>query len=37
MAEFTRELTLERTHAGLSASKALGRRGGAIPRWGRPR
>lgn len=28
MAEFERELTLERTHAGLVAAKALGRRGG---------
>ena len=31
MAEFERELTLERTHAGSSTAKALGRRGGRKP------
>ena len=34
MAEFERELTLERTHAGLAAAKALGRRGGRKPAMG---
>jgi len=34
MAEFERELTLERTHAGLVAAKALGRRGGRKPAMG---
>ena len=34
MAEFQRELTLERTHAGLVAAKALGRRGGRKPTMG---
>lgn len=34
MAEFERELTLERTHAGLSAAKTLGRRGGRRPALG---
>ena len=34
MAEFERELTLERTHAGLTAAKALGRRGGRKPALG---
>ena len=34
MAEFERELTLERTHAGLCAAKALGRRGGRKPALG---
>ena len=34
VAEFERELTLERTHAGLSAAKALGRRGGRKPALG---
>ena len=34
MAEFERELTLERTHAGLASAKALGRRGGRKPSMG---
>lgn len=34
MAEFERELTLERTHAGLAQAKALGRRGGRKPAMG---
>lgn len=34
MAEFERELTLERTSAGLAAAKALGRRGGRKPAMG---
>ncbi len=34
MAEFERELTLERTHAGLASAKALGRRGGRKPAMG---
>ena len=34
MAEFERELMLERTHAGLVAAKALGRRGGRRPALG---
>ena len=34
VAEFERELTLERTHAGLVAAKALGRRGGRKPAMG---
>ena len=34
MAEFERELILERTHAGLVAAKALGRRGGRKPAMG---
>lgn len=34
MAEFERELTLERTHAGLAFAKALGRRGGRKPSMG---
>ena len=34
MAEFERELTLERTHAGLASAKALGRRGGRKPALG---
>lgn len=37
MAEFERELTLERTHAGLQQAKAMGRRGGRSPHWVRPR
>ena len=34
VAEFERELTLERTHAGLAKAKALGRRGGRKPAMG---
>ena len=34
MAEFERELTLERTRAGLASAKALGRRGGRKPSMG---
>ena len=34
VAEFERELTLERTHAGLAQAKALGRRGGRKPAMG---
>ena len=34
VAEFERELTLERTHAGLVQAKALGRRGGRKPSMG---
>lgn len=34
VAEFERELTLERTHAGLAHAKALGRRGGRKPAMG---
>jgi DNA invertase Pin-like site-specific DNA recombinase len=34
VAEFERELTLERTHAGLARAKALGRRGGRRPAMG---
>lgn len=34
VAEFERELALERTHAGLAAAKALGRRGGRRPALG---
>lgn len=34
MAEFERELTLERTHAGLATAKALNRRGGRKPAMG---
>lgn len=34
MAEFERELMLERTHAGLVQAKALGRRGGRKPAMG---
>lgn len=34
MAEFERELTLERTHAGLQQAKAMGRRGGRKPAMG---
>lgn len=34
VAEFERELTLERAHAGLVAANALGRRGGRKPAMG---
>jgi len=34
VAEFERELTLERTHAGLAQARALGRRGGRKPAMG---
>lgn len=34
MSEFERELTLERTHAGLQHAKALGRGGGRTPALG---
>ena len=34
VAEFERELTLERTHAGLAQAQALGRRGGRKPAMG---
>lgn len=34
VAEFERELALERTHAGLAAARALGRRGGRKPAMG---
>lgn len=34
VAEFERELTLERTHAGLATARALGRRGGRKPAMG---
>ena len=34
IAEFERELTLERTHAGLAQARALGRRGGRKPSMG---
>lgn len=34
VAEFERELTLERTHAGLANARALGRRGGRKPSMG---
>ena len=34
MAEFERELTLERSCAGLAVAKALGRRGGRKPAMG---
>lgn len=36
IAEFERELTLERTHAGLAIARALGRRGGRKPALGPP-
>ncbi|QJU60966.1 recombinase family protein (plasmid) [Sphingomonas sp. AP4-R1] len=36
IAEFERELTLERTHAGLAQARALGRRGGRKPAMGEP-
>jgi len=36
IAEFERELTLERTHAGLVQARALGRRGGRKPAMGEP-
>lgn len=36
IAEFERELTLERTHAGLAHARALGRRGGRKPAMGEP-
>jgi DNA invertase Pin-like site-specific DNA recombinase len=36
IAEFERELTLERTHAGLATARALGRRGGRKPALGPP-
>ncbi|MDQ0840295.1 recombinase family protein [Sphingomonas faeni] len=36
IAEFERELTLERTHAGLLQARALGRRGGRKPAMGEP-
>jgi DNA invertase Pin-like site-specific DNA recombinase len=36
VAEFERELTLERTHAGLASARAMGRRGGRKPSMGEP-
>ena len=36
IAEFERELTLERTHAGLVQARTLGRRGGRKPAMGEP-
>jgi len=36
VAEFERELTLERTHAGLATARAMGRRGGRKPAMGEP-
>lgn len=36
IAEFERELTLERTHAGLAQARSLGRRGGRKPAMGEP-
>lgn len=36
VAEFERELTLERTQAGLASARAMGRRGGRKPSMGEP-